>query len=99
MYALTSTDEGGRQKRYREGEFFGSVAQMPAIHAQEPLSAAEAAAAAHALKNRVQCLGELLGAQIAHSNAGDDTWASTWEELHAAQGAYIKLQNLAQAAA
>ena len=72
---------------------------MPTIHTQEPLSAAEAAAAAHALKNRVQCLGELLGAQIAHSNAGDDTWASTWEQLHAAQGAYIKLQNLAQAAA
>jgi len=99
MYAITSTDEGGRPKRYREGEFSASVAKMPTSHAYEPLSAAEAAAAAHALQNRVQCLGELLGAQIAHSNAGDDTWASTWEQLHAAQGAYIKLQNIAQAAA
>lgn len=99
MYALTSTDEGGRQKCYREGEISGSVVQMPASHAREPLSAAEAAAAAHALKNRVQCLQELLGAQVKHSNVGDDAWASTWEQLHAAQGAYIKLQNLAQAAA
>jgi hypothetical protein len=98
MYAITFTDEGGRQKRYRREEFFASVAQMPAIHAQEPLSAAEAAAAAHALKNRVQCLGELLDAQVAHSSVGDTTWAKTWDELHAAQGAYVKLQNLAQAA-
>ena len=99
MYALTSTDEGGRQKRYREGEFSGSVVQMPAIHAHEPLSAAEAAAAAHALKNRVQCLQELLGAQVMHCRIGDDSWSRTWDELHDAQGAYIKLQNLAQAAA
>ena len=99
MYALTPTDEGGRQKRYRKGEFSGAVAQMPASPAQEPLSAAEAAAAAHALKNRVQCLHELLEAQVQHSSVGDATWASTWDQLHAAQGAYVKLQNLAQAAA
>ena len=99
MHAITSTDEGGRQKRYREGEFSGAVVQMPASHAQEPLSAAEAAAAAHALKNRVQCLHELLGAQVKHCDAGDASWSRTWDELHAAQGAYVKLQNLAQAAA
>jgi hypothetical protein len=72
---------------------------MPTSPAQEPLSAAEAAAAAHALKNRVQCLHELLEAQVKHSNVGDATWASTWDQLHAAQGAYIKLQNIAQATA
>ena len=99
MYAITPTDEGGRQKRYREGEFSGSVVQMPTSHAYEPLSAAEAAAAAHALKNRVQCLQELLGAQVRHCDAGDASWSRTWDELHAAQGAYVKLQNLAQAAA
>jgi hypothetical protein len=99
MYAITSTDEGGQLKRYREGELSGSVLQMSASHAHEPLSAAEAAAAAHALKNRVQCLQELLGAQVMHCRIGDASWAQTWDELHDAQGAYIKLQNIAQAAA
>jgi hypothetical protein len=72
---------------------------MPAIHAQEPLSAAEAAAAAHALKNRVQCLHELLGAQVKYCRAGDDSWSKTLDDLHAATGAYVKLHNIAQAAA
>ena len=99
MYMITSTGDGSRLLRYRSEEYQGSVMQLPASHAQEPLNAAEAAAAAQALLNRVQCLQELLGAQVANCLIGDAGWARTWDELHAAHGAYIKLKNIAEGAA
>lgn len=99
MQTIASTDDGYGTKLYRIKDYRGSVMQLPASHAQEPLSAAEAAAAAHALKNRVQCLQELLGAQVAHLRIGDDSWSRTWDELHDAHGAYIKLKNIAGDAA
>ena len=50
-------------------------------HAHEPLGRAEARYAARALQSRIQCLQDLLDAQVQSLPPGDHSWAVTSDEL------------------
>ncbi len=54
---------------------------MPLSHRHQPLGRAEALYAARALQSRIQCLQDLLDAQVQSLPPGDHSWISTSEEL------------------
>lgn len=52
----------------------------------------EAALVAALLRPRVEALEELLVAQVESLPPGDDAWADTEDQLHAAEGALRKVE-------